>query len=157
MSASILGASTEMGKQMKRTFALAAFTVMLAAPSFAADAPELKADLRCLVVMVNLSAAPENAKKMEALIGGFYFMGRLDARDPRLDIEKRVIAEVQAMTPAEVVEENVRCEKEFHARVDALATMSENIAKRLDEDDKKAQDQKDDGTKGDTTKPAPTK
>ena len=83
---------------MKRTIGLAMLAASLTASAAgAADAPELKSDLRCLVVMVNLSAAPENAKKMEALIGGFYFMGKLDARDPKLDIEKRVIAEVQGI------------------------------------------------------------
>jgi hypothetical protein len=59
-----------------------------------------------------------------------YFLGRIDARMPRLDLEEAIASEGEAMTEAEVKSLIVSCSTTVESRGKDLVKIGENLQKR---------------------------
>ena len=59
-------------------------------------------DVRCLVVSLNLADSADESIRRAALVSFQYFLGRLDGREPQLDLEQRLTAEVLRMSDEEL-------------------------------------------------------
>ena len=95
-----------------------AFALSLgAAPAFAADEAAQERDLRCvLVVAISGAQAGASAEAKQGLAGGIgYYMGRLKARDPAIDLGARLSALAKGMQIADLKDDFARCGAEMKA------------------------------------------
>jgi hypothetical protein len=70
---------------------------------------ESVADARCIVVAMNMSKELGPAQQSAAMMTLLYYLGRLDGRGSKLDIENLIEKEAVKMTAAELRAEAVRC------------------------------------------------
>lgn len=90
---------------------LFAFGVALASVPFqimAQDA-DITADVRCVAVGLRAGELPDSRQKSTGLLMALYFIGRLDGRNPKLDLQTLVIAQLAKMSSADFDSEAVRC------------------------------------------------
>jgi hypothetical protein len=102
---------------MRYRYPLFAF-MFLAAPATLAQAQDSSADadLRCMAVMAKINQLPDARHRLESLIGGYYYLGRLNAHDPSADLGQSVANAFAAMSAADFLAETARCEKEMQAQ-----------------------------------------
>ena len=95
---------------------LPAITILLLAGTAAAaqaqDATR-DADLRCMAVMAKINQLPDPKHQLESLIGGYYFLGRLQAMAPEMKLGPSTADAYGKMSPAEFLSETQRCEQEM--------------------------------------------
>jgi len=85
---------------------VAPLAVMAAAPAWAVDDPT-RADVRCLLGMTQM--ALNVTYKQWGQFGIFYYTGRLQARDPHVDLAAEVRREYRQFPAAEYNDEIKRC------------------------------------------------
>ena len=108
---------------MKRVAMMAAASMAFTATHVgAADEWATGADLRCVVAFSALIANP--AYHDGATTGLFYYLGRLDARDPNFDLAKGLREVKSAMQSSQYATEAQRCGAELKARNEFLKTLS---------------------------------
>ena len=78
-----------------------------AAPAAAPAATPVEADLRCLLTMAVLGQ--DKTKQQAAVIGAYFFMGRLSARAPGLDIPVALKGVEAKLAPKDLPAEAQRC------------------------------------------------
>lgn len=88
--------------------------VLSSARTFAQDADTIS-DVRCLLVGFNVTGTDVNLRSAGQALS-MYYMGRLDAHVPKLDIEALIIQQAQMMTSADFASEAVRCGHTFADR-----------------------------------------
>ena len=89
---------------------------LLTATMAAAQAQDVRdADLRCMAVMAKINQLPDPKHQLESLIGGYYFLGRLQAAAPDMKLGPSTADAYNKMTPAEFITETQRCEQEMRA------------------------------------------
>ena len=94
-------------------------------------------DIRCVIVGMQLSAVANSPQQTQGIVLTWYYIGRLDGRVPKLDIESLLIGETSRMTSPEYSSETKRC-------LAALAEKGQQvtqIGKNLMEQEKKASGQ----------------
>lgn len=67
------------------------------------------ADIRCVVVGMKLTGAPSSPDQSRGFLLTLYYIGRLDGRSPKLDIERMIIEETRKMADADYASEARRC------------------------------------------------
>lgn len=82
--------------------------MLMSAQSYAVN-PELKSDVRCIVVGMSLAGKADPTRQTSGTMLVLYFMGRLDARVPHVDTEKMILSEATLMTPEDLAAEATRC------------------------------------------------
>lgn len=87
---------------------------------------ETTADVRCVLVGLRASALQQSSGSLEVM----YYLGRLDGREPKLDLEALMTQETPRMTQAEYASEAVRCGKPLTLRGQQLVQIGKNMAKR---------------------------
>ena len=102
-----------------------------------ASAAESTNDVRCLVAisrLVDINAETkqlsQEAAQMTSLLGTMYFMGKLEGRDPRLNIENAMVAEATKMTVEQLQSELIRCGGEMRAIGQKWDDIGKNLVKR---------------------------
>lgn len=91
----------------------AALCLIVPATMAQAQDTSADADLRCMAVMAKLNQLPDARHRLESLIGGYYYLGRLNAHDPGTDLGQTVANAFTAMSAADFLSETARCEKEM--------------------------------------------
>jgi len=82
-----------------------------AVPAQAQDTRD--ADLRCMAVMAKINQLADPKHQLESLIGGYYFLGRLQATAPDMKLGSSTVDAYGKMSPAEFLSETQRCEQEM--------------------------------------------
>src|SRR6187551_3255570 len=72
-----------------------------------------EADLRCVIIARGMSASPDESMKAASAMAAFYFFGRLEGREPNLDLEQALANEMAAMKSMDVRAEATRCGDEL--------------------------------------------
>jgi hypothetical protein len=106
-----------------------ALSVVLTTSAAAEDA-ETTNDLRCLVVASQMSASDNPSLKASALPAWLYYLGRLDGHNPKLDLEKSLIAELSKMTPQQLQAAAASCGNALAARGQVVTTMADDLVQR---------------------------
>lgn len=88
-----------------------AATLLLATVGAAQAQDGRDADLRCLAVMMKVNQLPDPQHQYESYIGGYYFLGRLQATAPDPKLAQSTTDAYNKMSPAEFLSETQRCEK----------------------------------------------
>jgi hypothetical protein len=105
----------------RTTVLLLAFTTVGVIPPAAADSGAMEADLRCMAVMAKINQLPDQKHQLESLIGGYYFLGRLQAVAPELNLGESTAAAYNRMSAADFLSETTRCEQEMRTNGHAMA------------------------------------
>ena len=96
---------------MFKPFAPILLWVCIPVMSAAADEPQQESidDIQCVVVGMRIAGARNASQQSAGTMLALYYIGRLDGRDPKLDLESALAKEVVKMTPAELREAATRC------------------------------------------------
>jgi hypothetical protein len=78
-----------------------------AAPSAGPAATPVEGDLRCLLTMAVLGQ--DKTKQQAAVIGAYFFMGRLSVRSPGLDVPAAIKGVEAKLAPKDLPAEAQRC------------------------------------------------
>jgi len=111
---------------MKTTILTMICGVLFAASAASAQPIDPTPDVRCVVAMAAMIRNP--AYKDGATAGLFYYLGRLDARDPAFDLGPAMRRE--RMAPVDIAQEGRRCGAAVAERNKALQGMSANTPSR---------------------------
>ncbi|HEX3674304.1 MAG TPA: hypothetical protein VHU87_08540 [Rhizomicrobium sp.] len=106
------------------------------------DATEVatEADVRCVLVAINMANSGNPSLVTAGTMANMYFMGRLDARTPDLDLETRLIDDLHKLSQDDIRAEATRCGAILITRGAAMKSMGEDmIRKAQDEEQKKSQ------------------
>jgi len=82
----------------------------------AQDADESAGDLRCLAIMAKINQLPDARHQLESLIGGYYYLGRVTAAKPSLDLPPATAEAFAQMNTSQFLSETDRCEKDMQTR-----------------------------------------
>ncbi|MGZ3371653.1 MAG: hypothetical protein ACXU8X_22290 [Caulobacteraceae bacterium] len=108
---------------MKRTAILLACAAVGAAASAPARAEDLTVnDIRCVVAFGALVSNPQY--RDAAATGIFYFLGRVEGREPSLDIADAIKQTRRGMGQGDIVNEGQRCGAQLKARNESLKSLS---------------------------------
>jgi hypothetical protein len=102
----------------------------LGAFSASAQDAETIADLRCLIIGFKFAGSPTESLKQAGLIETLYYLGRIDARNPNIDLENQVANVLAKMTESDVKAESRRCGAVLSQRGEALQQLGKNIISR---------------------------
>jgi len=98
---------------------------------------ETTADVRCLAAIgrlpeLNAQNPQYSEESMMALInaGSLYYLGRVHGREPRLDLENALIAELLKMDPQDIQSELSRCGDEMGVAGAKWETIGKNLVRR---------------------------
>lgn len=113
---------------MLRT-ACAVLALAFAAGPAAAQTDVAERDLRCMIVMGVFGSRAQSDQDKQAAAAGFtYFLGRLQGRDPALDVKARIVAAAQGLGGVAGLQPDVaRCGDELKA----LGARSQEIGQAL--------------------------
>jgi len=70
---------------------------------------ETIADVRCVIVGMKLVGIADPTQQSAGMMLSMYYIGRLDGRVPKLDIEELMIKEISTMTTSDYGSEAKRC------------------------------------------------
>ena len=107
-------------------------TAGLSLPSprvWAQDAATI-ADVRCVVVLWKMQESPDPKVVAVATEGSLYYLGRLDGRHPKLDLEPLLIQQSAKMAVYDLRPELMRCGELMSRRGRKIANISIDMIKR---------------------------
>ena len=108
-----------------RILAVAAAVSLLSAAAKAQPSDATRADLRCVLAFMTLLQNP--AYKDAAGAGIMYYAGRLDGREPTLDLAAAIRREASDMATSDYMAEAQRCGRVLKERSAALKAAGEGL------------------------------
>ena len=118
----------------KRGLSMFVATLGLASMRIGAQEAVNITDIRCVVVGMKLAGATSPPDRSRGFLLTLYYIGRLDGRAPKLDIEHLIIEETRKMADADYASEEKRC----GAGLAEKGRQITEIGKHLVESEKKA-------------------
>jgi hypothetical protein len=118
---------------MLRALIVSALFCLAGSTAVAADAANddaTEADVRCVVVAMRMGSSDNPQMKTAGMIASMYFLGRVDSRNPDLDLETRIIDDLDKMTPEDLRAASLRCSEILTARGAALKSMGEDMIRK---------------------------
>jgi hypothetical protein len=92
-----------------------------------AVSPESVADVRCFISAVSLLQSPNNDVRAAAASSALYYLGKLDGREPGIDLEQVMLAEARKMRSTQLRAETEACGKELSARGAAINAIGRKL------------------------------
>ena len=108
---------------------LAGALTLFSAQAFPQD-PETIADVRCLIVGMKFAGVNDPNQQTAGMMLSMYYIGRLDRRVPKLDIEGLMIKEISSMTPSDYGSEAKRCGASFTAKGQEITRIGKDMVER---------------------------
>ncbi len=105
--------------------------LMLAPLQLSAQDADTIADVRCVAVGVRSAEKPDSHLKSTGTLLVLYYIGRLDGRNPTLDIEKLLTEQVAKMTDADYATEAARCSKDLTQKGAQITRLGEDMQKHF--------------------------
>lgn len=109
---------------------LAAALTLIPLQAMAQDADTV-ADVRCVAVGLRSAALPDSHQKSAGLLLELYFIGRLDGRDPKLDLEAMLSEQISKMSAADFTTEAARCGNTLTAKGAQITRVGQDLLKQL--------------------------
>lgn len=112
-----------------RATALVLAGALMSANANAADDNDVQTenDLRCVMVGMRMESSDNTTLRAASLIATMYYLGRLDGRTPKLDLESRIEDEIVHMQPEDYKAAALRCGKELQERGDAITELGNRL------------------------------
>lgn len=112
----------------RRCLILLVLAVVLPATSYA-DSNTSTGDVRCLLAAVGMMNSPSNTIRAAAATSALYYLGRLDGREPGVDLEKLLLEESHRMSADDLTSESRRCGQELSARARVISSIGQRLEK----------------------------
>ena len=109
-----------------------AVTGALVLSSAQAQAPdaETTADIRCVVVGMRLAGMTDSTARSSGDMTALYYLGRLEGRAPKLDIESLMVEQISKMTSSDYSSEAQRCGKGLTAKGKQITQIGKDMIER---------------------------
>lgn len=118
------------------TIVLAGLCVLL--PAYAqAPQGDTIADVRCVIVGMKLGGSGNSTQQTAGMMTALYYIGRIDGREPALDMEVLLTKEFVKMTAADLSREASRCGSHLTEKGKEITKIGEHmteLGKMLDKD-----------------------
>ena len=118
-----------MSKKHRLPLLVAALT-LVPLHAMAQDADTV-ADVRCVAVGIRSAELPDSRQKSTGLLMALYFIGRLDGRDPKLDLETLLSEQLSKMTAADFTAEAARCGSSLASKGAQITHVGQDLLKQL--------------------------
>lgn len=117
---------------MRRRHVLSILLAAVAICSVRAEAQDAAtiADIRCVIVGMQLSGMVNSPQQSSGILLTWYYIGRLDGRAPKLEIEALLIAEANKITTSDYASETKRCGAGLTERGQQVAQIGKNLIER---------------------------
>jgi hypothetical protein len=107
-------------------------SVLLAAAAIAslpvrAQDSDNVADVRCVAVGIRAAELPNSTQKSTGTLLVLYYLGRLDGRNPTLDLEKLLTEQIAKMTHADYATESRRCGQGLSTKGAQITHLGEDL------------------------------
>ena len=89
------------------------------------------ADVRCVAVGIRSAELPDSREKSTGLLMALYFIGRLDGRNPKLDLEALLAEQLAKMTAADFAAEATRCSSSLATKGAQITKLGQDLLKQL--------------------------
>ena len=89
------------------------------------------ADVRCVAVGIRSAELPDSRQKSTGLLMALYFIGRLDGRNPKVELEALLAAQVAKMTAADFAAEATRCGQSLASKGAQITKVGQDLLKQL--------------------------
>jgi hypothetical protein len=89
------------------------------------------ADVRCVAVGIRAAELPDSRQKSTGLLMALYFIGRLDGRDPKLDLEALLATQLAKMSAADFTTEATRCGTSLATKGAQITQVGQDLLKQL--------------------------
>lgn len=89
------------------------------------------ADLRCVAVGIRSAELPDSRQKSTGLLMALYYIGRLDGRDPKIDLEPLLAAQLARMTATDFTAEAARCGASLTTKGAQISRIGQDLLKQL--------------------------
>lgn len=93
--------------------------------------PEIIDDIRCLAAGLRFAELPDSHQKSTGMLMVLYYLGRLDGRNPDLDVEGLLSQEIPKMTAAQYAAEATRCSNNLSAKGQQISRLGEKMLPRF--------------------------
>jgi len=108
------------------------WTVLALAPlQVSAQDADTIADVRCVAVGVRSAEKPDSRLKSTGTLLVLYYIGRLNGRNPTLDIEKMLSEQIAKMTDADYAAETSRCSKDLTQTGAQITKLGDDMQKHF--------------------------
>jgi hypothetical protein len=105
---------------------LAGFLFLLPAYAQAPQGDTIE-DVRCVIVGMKLVGSGNSTQQSAGMMDALYYIGRLDGREPKLDIEVLLAKEFVKMTPTDFSHEATRCGGHLTEKGKEITKMGEDM------------------------------
>ena len=102
---------------------------LASAPARAQDA-ETIADVRCVIVGLLLVQKTDANQRSSGQMLSMYYIGRLDGRVPKLDLEELLIREGNSMTESDINSEAIRCGASLRDKGQEIVRIGKDIIEK---------------------------
>ena len=116
-----------------RTFSrLSVLTGILILPATQARSQDAGtiADVRCIVVATALAQMANPSQQSSGTMLMLYFMGRLDGRSSKLNLEDLMVKEFSKMTPSDYTAETRRCGSSLQEKGQQISLIGKHMVER---------------------------
>jgi hypothetical protein len=84
-------------------------------------------DMRCVIVGMKIGGSGSSTQQSAAMMTILYYIGRIDGRQPALDIEVMLAKEFIKMTPADFSRDATRCGSHLTEKGKQITKMGEDM------------------------------
>jgi hypothetical protein len=102
---------------------------LVAARAIAQDAVII-ADVRCVVVGMQIAGAAASPQQSRGIFMTLYYLGRLDGRGVKADVEELIVAEASKMTSVDYALETKRCEAGLTEKGQQITQIGKDLIER---------------------------
>ena len=104
-------------------------TSMVIAPisSASAQSEATQADLGCLVAIMQSAEQIDKVRPGSSAVAAMYYLGKVDADDPSLDLEAAIRDLIPKMSSKDVGAEDVRCGNKLRERGQAMNVIGQHL------------------------------
>jgi hypothetical protein len=117
---------------MRRRLELSVLLAAVALGSVRTEAQDAAtiADIRCVIVGMQLSGMANSPQQSSGILLTWYYIGRLDGRAPKLEIESLLIAEANKMSSSDYASEAKRCGAGLTERGQQVTQVGKDLIER---------------------------
>jgi hypothetical protein len=111
------------------TWAVVALLLLANPGTVRGASPESVSDARCFIAAISLMQSPNNTVRAAAASSALYYLGRLDGREPQLDLENLILDQFNKLTPLQLDSVTRECAQTLSARGRVVVDIGKKLSR----------------------------